>query len=68
MNEKINEAGRSAFTSIRQMINEEMAKFDGRDTVERIVDGSLVTGATPLSGLNMSGEARVGIRNGTVSR
>jgi hypothetical protein len=68
MNEKINEAGRSAFTSIRQMINEEMTKFDGRDTVERIVDGSLITGATPLSGLNMSGEARVGIRNGTVSR
>lgn len=68
MNEKINEAGRSAFTSIRQMINEEMAKFDGRDTIERIVDGSLITGATPLSGLNMSGEARVGIRNGTVSR
>lgn len=68
MNEKINEAGRSALNSIRKMINEEMSKFDGRDTIEKVVDGSLITGATPLSGINMSGEARVGIRNGTVSR
>lgn len=68
MNEKINEAGRSAFNSIRKIIHEEMSKFEGRDTIEKVVDGSLITGATPLSGINMSGEARIGIRNGTVSR
>jgi hypothetical protein len=68
MNERINDAGRSALSHIRHIISEEMAKYEGKDSLERIVDGSLVTGATPISGINMSGEARVGIRNGTVSR
>lgn len=68
MNEKIGEAGRSALNVIRQMIADEMAKNEGIDAAERLTDGTLATGGTPLSSINISGEARVGLKNGTVSR
>jgi len=68
MNEKINDAGRHMMQAIRAVVLEEIGKTQGNDVVKNLNDGILGTSLTPLSSINSAGEARVGVRNGTVSR
>jgi len=68
MNEKIHDAGRSMLQAIRAVVLEEIGKTQGNDAAERELEGTLGTSLTPLSSINSAGEARIGVRNGTVSR